>query len=379
MTVSPRKILLNPGPGTTTDAVKRALLVPDICPREAVFGDVVTAVRSKLLAVAGADASTHTAVLLAGPGTAAVESALGSLVPRDGCVLILDNGAYGERAAEICAALGVPARVWRVPWTERPSPAEFAAQLDRHLDASDSAARCTHAFWVHHETTTGLLNHLDEFGAACRARGVVSIVDAMSSFAGVSLVLRDAPIDFLLSSANKCLQAMPGLAFVLARRAPLAAAAAEKTTRSVALDLHRHVRAEDAGGQFPFTPPVQVLYALDRALDETLAEGVPARAARYAACHATMLAGMTALGFEPLLPRALHSGLLTAFRTPDWPGYSFTAFHDYLFARDITLYPGKLPGADTFRVATIGALTPADLELFLTTTREWLRTIGRLV
>jgi len=122
---------------------------------------------------------------------------------------------------------------------------------------------------------------------------------------------------------------------------------------------------------------VQVLYALDRALDETLAEGVPARAARYAACHATMLTGMLALGFEPLLPPALHSGLLTAFRTPAWPGYSFAGLHDFLFARGITLYPGKLPGADTFRVATIGALTPADLGEFLAATRDWLRTIGR--
>lgn len=367
----PHKILLNPGPCTTTDAVKHALMVPDICPREAEFGAIVTGVRDKLLIVAGADAATHTAILVAGPGTAAVESALGSLVPREGRVLILANGAYGQRAAEICAALGVPARVWQVPWTERPSPADFAAQLD----APDG--RFSHAFWVHHETTTGLLNHLEEFGAACRERGVVSIVDAMSSFAGVPLVLGNMPVDFLLSSANKCLQGMPGVAFVLARRAPLAAAAAEKICRSVALDLHRHLQAEDAGGQFPFTPPVQVLYALDRALDETLAEGVPGRAARYAACHATMLAGMTALGFEPLLAPALRSGLLTAFRTPAWPGYSFDGFHDFLFARGITLYPGKLPGADTFRVATIGALTPADIEIFLANTREWLRTLHR--
>jgi 2-aminoethylphosphonate-pyruvate transaminase len=230
---------------------------------------------------------------------------------------------------------------------------------------------------VHHETTTGLLNHLDEFGAACRDRGIVSIVDAMSSFAGVELKLGEAPVDFLLSSANKCIQGMPGVAFVLARRAALAASAADKIYRSVALDLHRHARAEDEGGQFPFTPPVQVLYAFDRALDETIAEGVPARAARYQACHATMLAGMIRLGFEPLLPASLRSGLLTAFRTPTWPGYSFEAYHDFLFDRGTTLYPGKLPGADTFRVATIGALTPADIEHFLADTGEWLDAIKR--
>lgn len=351
----PRKILLNPGPGTTTDAVKRALVVPDICPREAEFGAVIAKIRRDLLAIAGADAAVHSAVLLSGPGTAAVEAAIGSLVPREGRLLVLDNGAYGERAGRIAATLGVPAHVWRVPWTERPAPAEFAAQLD------GAAGPFTHVFWVHHETTTGLLNPLADYGAECRARGVVSIVDAMSSFAGVPLVLAETPVDFLLSSANKCLQGMPGISFVIGPGAAIAAAAPH--ARSYALGLARH-EAALAAGQFPFTPPVQVVYALARALEETLAETVPARAARYRACYETMLAGMTASGFEPLLPRELHSGLLTAFRVPAWPGFTFRRLHDYLYARGITLYPGKLPGTDTFRVANIGALVPDDLRAF---------------
>lgn len=359
----PRKILLNPGPATTTDSVKAALVVPDICPREQDFGDVVARVRRDLLTVADADPATHAAVLFSGPGTAAVEAAIGSLVPAGGRLLILDNGAYGERAGQIVATLGVPAHVWRVAWTGRPTPEEFAAQLD------GPAGPFTHAFWVHHETTTGLMNPLGAYGEACRARGVVSIVDAMSSFAGVSISARGEPVDFLLSSANKCLQGMAGISFVIGPRALIEASAS--TARSYALGLARHERAL-AAGQFPFTPPAQVVYALARALEETLAETVAVRAARYQACHAVMLAGMEALGFEALLPRPLHSGLLTAFKTPAWPGFTFDRLHDHLYARDITLYPGKLPGTDTFRVANIGALTPADLQLFVTEVNHFL-------
>ncbi|MCC6414303.1 MAG: 2-aminoethylphosphonate--pyruvate transaminase [Opitutaceae bacterium] len=362
MELPPRKILLNPGPGTTTDAVKEALLVADICPREAEFAAVVAGVRRDLLAVAGADASTHAAVLLAGPGTAAVEAALGSLVPAMGRVLIVANGAYGERAAAIAAALGIPARVWSRPWTSRPTVAEFTAQLT-------DGERCTHAFWVHHETTTGLLNPLEEFGAACRTHGVTSIVDAMSSFGGLPLSLGSAPVDVLISSANKCLQGLPGISFVLARRAALAASAG--VVRSVALDLHAHERSL-ADGQFPFTPPVPVVYALAAALRETLAETVPARAARYRACHEVMLAGMEAMGFAPLLPRELQSGLLTTFLAPRWPGFTFADLHDYLYARGITLYPGKLHDADTFRVANLGALTPDDLRTFHAAVKDYL-------
>jgi 2-aminoethylphosphonate-pyruvate transaminase len=358
-----RKILLNPGPGTTTEAVKRSLVVPDICPREREFGALVAQVRSDLLAVAGADPAEHTAVLLAAPGSAAMEAAIGSLVPASGKVLILDNGAYGERAGQIAAALGVPAHVWRVPWTTRPSPEALAAQL------ASREGPFTHAFWVHHETTTGLLNHLETFGAACRADGVVSIVDTMSSFAGVPLALKTAPIDFILSSANKCLQGMPGISFVLGSRALLTASAGR--ARSYTLDLLRHERSL-ATGQFPFTPPVQVVYALACALEETLAETVAARAARYQACYRTMLTGMTRLGFKPLLPNELCSGLLTAFHSLDRPGFTFDRLHDFLYARDITLYPGKLPGTDTFRVANIGALTPADLEGFVSAVEKFL-------
>ena len=361
---TPRRILLNPGPATTTESVKQAMVVPDICPREREFGDVVAQVRRDLLRVAGADEAVQTAVLVSGPGTAAMEASIGSLVPPDGRILIIDNGAYGERAGQIAVALGVPATVWRLPWTEQPT----VRQLEQRLD--DLPDHFTHAFWVHHETTTGMLNPLTEFGAVCRERGVSSIVDMMSSFAGVPMRLRDEPLDFILSSANKCLQGMAGLSFVIGARAAIASSAA--WARGYTLDLARAERGL-ASGQFPFTPPVQVLYALARALEETLEETVAARAARYQACHRLMLSGMIGLGFEPLLPPPLRSGLLTAFKTPGWPGFTFERLHDFLYERDITLYPGKLPGTDTFRVATIGALLPSDLDEFVAHVNAFLK------
>jgi 2-aminoethylphosphonate-pyruvate transaminase len=254
--------------------------------------------------------------------------------------------------------------MWRAAWTSPPPVAELEAQL------TGPAGPFSHFFWVHHETTTGLLNPLRDYGLVCRKHGVTTLVDAMSSFAGLPLIWGDEPIDGFASSANKCLQGMAGVTFVVARKAVLKAS--EGCVRSVALSLHRHEKSLAVGGQFPFTPPVQVLYALAQAVKETLVETVPVRAARYRSCYETMLAGMEKLGFEALLPRIWHSGLLTAFRTPAWPQFSFDALHDFLYERGITLYPGKLPGTDTFRVANIGALTPDDLTVFVREVEKFL-------
>ena len=358
-----RKILLNPGPCTTSDRVKRALLVPDLCPREKEFGVLLAGVRAKLVRVVHGEA-THTAVVLAGSGTAAMEAALGSVVgPADG-VLIIDNGAYGRRAGQIAAALGLPHRMLSLAWGEFPAPEKVEAAL-----AETPAV--THCFFVHHETTTGMLNPLGPIVAACARRGIVTIVDAMSSLGGVPLDLRATPADFVISSSNKCLQGFPGLSFVLARREALPRIAA-LPRRSVYLHLHDNWRAQEETQQCHFTPPVQVLYALDAALEEFFAEGAAARFTRYAACYATLLAGMKALGFTCLVPERWHSKLLTTFLEPEHPAWSFDAMHDYLYACGITVYPGKLSAARTFRIANLGDLQPADLELFLTHLREFL-------
>jgi 2-aminoethylphosphonate aminotransferase len=349
----PRRVLLNPGPCTTSDRVKRALLMPDLCPREREFSELLAAVREKLPRVVHGQAS-HTAVLFAGSGTAAVEACLGSAVGPDDLLLVVDNGAYGRRAEQIAQALGLPHRTLRLDWGDYPRPEQVAS-------AMDETPRATHCFLVHHETTTGMLNPVEAVVAECRRRGVVAIVDAMSSLGGVPLDLRETPADFAISSANKCLQGLPGLSFVLATPSAIARTAA-LPRRSLYLNLHDGWRAQEETGQFLYTPPVQVLGALDSALDELFDEGLEARHRRYAACYAALHGGMTALGFACLVPERWHSRLLTAYLEPDHPAWSFDAMHDDLYASGITVYPGKLAAARTFRLANIGDLRPADLE-----------------
>lgn len=363
----PRRILLNPGPCTTTDTVKRALLMPDLCPREAEFGTLLAAVREKLCRTVNASA-THTSVLLGGSGTAAMEASLASVVGPNDLVLIIENGAYGRRAVQIAAALGIPHRTLRLDWDAYPEPEVVAAALD-------ASPRPTHCFFVHHETTTGMLNPLAALAAACRQRGITTIVDAISSLGGVTLDLAVTPIDIVIGSSNKCLQGLPGLSFVLAEKQTLARAS-QLPRRTFYLHLCDNWHAQEHERQFLFTPPVQVLSALNTALDEFFAEGAAARHRRYADCHAVLTAGMHALGFTPLLPAAQQSGLLTAYREPEDPRWSFTAMHDHLYARGITVYPGKLHAARTFRLANLGDLTPADLELFLQHLREFLSARG---
>ena len=363
----PRKILLNPGPCTTSERVKQALLMPDLCPREREFGELLAAVRRKLLATVHGE-STHTVVLLAGSGTLAVEAALSSLVGAGDQLLVIENGAYGRRAGEIAEAHALPHRTLSLGWGEFPA----AAAVETALGAAPAA---THCFLVHHETTTGMLNPLEAVVAACRARGVVTIIDAMSSLGGVPLDLRATPADCVVSSANKCLQGLPGLSFAIVRRELLLQAAA-RPRRSLYLNLPGQWRTQEEQGQFLYTPPVQVLHALDAALDEFFAEGAAARHARYAACHAVLLAGMRRLGFACLVPDRWQSRLLTAFLEPAHPAWSFDAMHDYLYARDLTVYPGKIPGLRSFRVANLGDLTPADLELFMSHLADFLRARG---
>jgi 2-aminoethylphosphonate-pyruvate transaminase len=363
----PRRILLNPGPCTTSWAVKRALLMPDLCPREAEFGDLLDRVRAKLLATVNAQGS-HTAVLLGGSGTLAVEAALVSLVGPGDRLLVIENGAYGRRMADIAQAHGLDFRTVALPWGEAPDLAAMEAAL-----AAEPTP--THCCFVHHETTTGMLNPLAAITAACRSRGIVTIVDAMSSLGGVPLDLRADPADCVVSSANKCLQGMPGIAFVLVRP-ELLAQAGSRPRRSLYLHLPDQWAAQEKERQFLYTPPVQVVRALDAALDEFFAEGAAARHARYAACHAVLLAGMQRLGFACLVPPAWQSGLLTTFLEPADSRWSFGAMHDYLFARGITVYPGKVPGLRSFRLATLGDLTPADVDRFLGALGEYLRNAG---
>lgn len=362
-----RMILLNPGPANTTDAVKRAMTKPDICPRETEFGDVLKRVRAQVTQVVH-KGSEYTTVMFGGSGTAAVEAAIASAVPSDGRLLVIDNGAYGTRMAEIARAYGIPHDVETFGVGGYPDVERIAKKLE--------ATRYTQLAVVHHETSTGMLNPVPELARLCRARGVETIVDAMSSYAGMPIDVAALGIDFLASSSNKCIQGMAGLGFVVCRKARLDAMR-HVPGRSYYLSMAEQHRFLEKSGQMQFTPPVQVVYALDQALSEFFAEGgAEARHARYVRNWEALDSGMLRLGFRRLLPDAILSRILTAYIEPDHPRYSFDAMHDRLYLRGFTIYPGKGAQQNTFRLANMGDVTPDDMRNFVVAMQETLRDLG---
>jgi 2-aminoethylphosphonate-pyruvate transaminase len=360
-------ILLNPGPANTTASVKNALVCEDICPREREFGDVMARVSRRLAEVVD-PAGEHTAVLLTGSGTAAVEAAISSATPPTGRLLVIDNGAYGARMADI-------ARSYQLPCDVESFGVGGWIALER-VEQLLATGRYTQLAVVHHETTTGMLNPVEEIGALCRACSVELIVDAMSSYAGIPFTIDSLGADLLISSSNKCIQGMAGLSFVIGR--PDRFEAMEPFTgRSLYLDLGRQYRYFERTHQMRFTPPVQLVRALDQALDELEEEGgVAARSARYTACWEAMDSGMRRLGFERLLPEEQLSRILTAYVEPAHPGYDFERMHDLLYARGFTIYPGKGAAKATFRLANMGAIVPDDLGRFLVAMEETLKEMG---
>lgn len=350
-----KQILLNPGPANTTDAVKKAMTADDICPRELEFGEVMKRVSEGLVRVVH-QGSDYQSVLFGGSGTAAVEAAIASTVPDNGRLLVINNGAYGQRMVEIAAQYRMPHDQVDFGVGAWPDPSRVKEALAK--------ARYTHLSIVHHETTTGMLNPVQEIAAHAKAAGADVIVDAMSSYAGVPIDVAALGADYLISSSNKCIQGMAGLAFVIARRSKL-----EKLSpipgRSLYLDLATQHRFFEKSLQMRFTPPVQIVYALDQALTEFFAEGQAARAARYLACFEALDGGVRALGFRRLLPEGMLSKILTAYLEPDHPGYNYDRMHDHLRQRGFTIYPGKGAKRATFRLANMGAITPEDMRRFV--------------
>ncbi len=363
-----RKILLNPGPATTTDSVKAALVVPDICPREQEFVDLLQQVRADLVRIAGGDAAAYTCVLLAGSGTAAMDSVLNSVVPVDGAVVVINNGAYGERLAAIARCYQLPMYELKFPWGEWPDLSLIRRTLKLHQEIS-------HLAMVHHETSTGLLNQLPEIATLARDRGVSLIVDAISSFGGVPLNVTTEPIDYLLSTSNKCLQGMAGLAWVICRREALEQSR-RIPARSYYLNLYQQYRHFETSGQMQFTPPVQVVYALAQAIREFWDEGAAEHFRRYRHNWQTLMTGLQQLGFKTLLPIERQSPLLTTVLEPVDPNYSFNRLHDALYERGFTIYPGKMQDNATFRLANIGAIDPTDIQAFLVAIKAVLMEIG---
>ncbi len=367
MTVSPRDpYLLTPGPITTSLETKRAML-RDLGSRDGAFIELNARVASRLLALANAGDS-HVAVPVQGSGTFGVEAALGTLVPRDGKVLVLVNGAYGRRMVRILEILGREVAALECP-EDRPND---TAALESALAADGSL---THVAAVYCETTSGILNPIGEIAAITAGSGRRLIVDAISAFGALPLDAGEIPFEAAVVSANKCLEGVPGVAYVLVERRALEAAAGR--AHSLSLDLHDQWKAMESNGQWRFTPPTHVIAALDRALEAHAAEGgVAGRNARYRKNCAILVAGMREMGFETLLPDALQAPIIVTFLMPEDPAFRFETFYDKLRNRGFVIYPGKLTATDSFRIGCIGHIGADEMRGALQAIREVLDEMG---
>lgn len=367
MTYSGRDpILLTPGPLTTSLATKTAML-RDWGSWDASFNAVTARVRARLTAIVNGE-GTHVCVPLQGSGTFSVEAAVNTLVPRNGHLLALINGAYGKRLARLTEMMGRRLSVFEtaedVPTT--------AADVARKLDADPSI---THVGLIHCETSTGILNPLPEIAAAVAQRRRRLIVDAMSSFGAIPIDARAVPFDALIAASGKCIEGPPGMGFVFARKSVLEQCAGNST--SLSLDLYDQWAYMERTTQWRYTPPTHVVVALEAALEQYLAAGgQPARLARYTANYETLIAGMKEMGFRPFLDPQIQAPIIVTFHAPADPRYAFKALYDKVRDKGFILYPGKLTQLETFRVGCIGAIGPDDMRHAVNAVRDALAELG---
>jgi 2-aminoethylphosphonate-pyruvate transaminase len=361
-----RKILLNPGPATTTDTVKQAMVVEDICPREKDFGKLLDSIKEDLVKVVHGG-EEYIAALFTASGTGGLEAAITSAVPKEKKILIIDNGAYGARMANIASTYGIDVILYKVAYGDFPDLNHVEKLLKENKDVSHLAV-------VHHETTTGILNPVQAICDLAKKFGVEVIVDCMSSYAGIPIDIKRWGAGYLISSSNKCIQGMPGMVFVIFKKALLLELKNQK--RSYYFDLYSQYVGFEKTGQMQFTPPVQVAYALRQAIDEYFTEGEANRWNRYEENWKVLCSGLKKLGFEFLLSDQYQSKILLAIKEPSSPRYNFDAMHDYLYQRGYTIYPGKGAKEATFRLSVLGDLYKKDIENFLAELKGYLLHAG---
>ena len=359
-------ILLTPGPLTTSLQTKSAML-RDWGSWDSNFNAVTARVRERLLAIVNG-APTHVCVPMQGSGTFSIEAAVNTLVPRDGHVLVLVNGAYGQRMARLTAMMGRRMSTFEtadgVPTT--------AADVARTLDADVSI---THVGLIHCETSTGILNPLSEIAEAVAVRGRSLIVDAMSSFGALPIDAARIPFDALVAASGKCVEGPPGMGFVFVRKSVLESCAGNST--SLSLDLYDQWAYMEKTTQWRYTPPTHIVVALDAALEQYLAQGgQAARLVRYTANCETLVSGMKEMGFKVFLDPRIQAPIIVTFHAPADPRYAFKAFYDKVRDKGFVLYPGKLTQVETFRVGCIGAIGPDEMRHAVNAVRDALRELG---
>ena len=343
-------------------------MLRDLGSLDSVFLESVRNIRMRLLDLGPYSHKDYECVLMQGSGTFVVESVISSAIPWDGKLLVLVNGAYGRRIAQTARVHGIALDVVEVAENVKFTP-ELVA---KHLAKSSGI---THVAVVHCETTSGMLNQVEEIGHVVHAAGAVYIVDAMSSFGAVPIDMAGSHIDFLVSSANKCIEGVPGFGFVLANRRALAAAKGH--ARTLSLDLYDQWAGMEADGHFRFTPPIHTILAFAQALNELAEEGgVCARGERYRQNHMALCRGMKEIGFEIYLADEDQSFIITSFRYPSNPAFHFADFYQRLWELGFVIYPGKLSNESCFRIGTIGRIMTADIEALLTAIRQVLPEMG---
>ncbi len=359
-------ILLTPGPLTTSLPTKVAML-RDWGSWDSAFNAVTAEMRRKLLEIVHG-AATHVCVPMQGSGTFSVEAAVNTLVPRDGHVLVLINGAYGTRMAKLTTMMGRRTSTFETAEDVPTTPQD----VDRLLTADPSI---THVGLIHCETSTGILNPLPEIAAVVERHGRRLIVDAMSSFAAIPIDARTTSFDAVIAASGKCVEGPPGMGFVLARRSALERCAGHST--SLALDLYDQWTYMEKTTQWRYTPPTHVVVAFNAALDQLLAEGgQPARLARYTANCRTLVEGMAELGFRVFLKPEIQAPIIVTFHAPPDPAYDFRRFYDRVRDKGFILYPGKLTQVETFRVGCIGAIGPDEMRHAVNAVRDTLGELG---
>ncbi|HTR59993.1 MAG TPA: 2-aminoethylphosphonate--pyruvate transaminase [Casimicrobiaceae bacterium] len=359
-------ILLTPGPLTTSPATKAAML-HDWGSWDSTFNAVTARVRERLTAILDA-AATHVCVPMQGSGTFSIEAAVNTLVPRDGHVLVLVNGAYGKRMARLTEMMGRRLTTFETAEDTPMTASDVSRLLDR--DAS-----ITHVGLIHCETSTGILNPLPEIAAAVAQRRKSLIVDAMSSFGAIAIDAREIAFDALVAASGKCIEGPPGMGFVFVRKSVLERCAGRST--SLSLDLHDQWTYMERTTQWRYTPPTHVVVALDAALEQyAAAGGQPARLARYTANYETLVGGMSEMGFRAFLDPKIQAPIIVTFHAPADPKYSFKEFYERVRDKGFILYPGKLTQVETFRVGCIGAIGLVEMRDAVGAMRETLREMG---
>lgn len=355
-------LLLTPGPLTTTETVKAAMM-SDWCTWDKDYNEgIVEAIRHELVHLATTDTNDYTAILMQGSGTFCVEATLGTAIHPTDHLLVAANGAYGKRMGVIADYYHLDCHVMQFEETKAVDPQAIDLYLTAHPEVS-------HVAVVHCETTTGVLNPLAEIAAVTKRHGKLLIVDAMSSFGGIHIDMGKLGIDFLISSANKCIQGVPGFGFVIARRSLLSQC--KGVARSLSLDLYDQWQTMEKGhGKWRFTSPTHVVRAFMQALHELKEEGgIAARHQRYVENHQTLVDGMSRLGYVALLPVAIQSPIITSFVYPT-TDFDFNAFYRQLKAKGFVIYPGKISQADTFRIGNIGDIHKDDIKRLLSAIGE---------